>query len=146
MDNIPEEQLKIDLLRSMLKDNPHDAELHQELGRAFYVAKLTDEAKEAYEKSLVLDNTDGFTHLYLGNWYFTEEEYAKAKEEFEIARDLMPEDATPVWCLAQVFEAEGDFIEADALFRKAVSIDPDDPQARRYLDQWIEEGKNEEKL
>jgi tetratricopeptide (TPR) repeat protein len=82
---------------------------------------------------------DHFTHLYLGNWYFADRDYAAALERFEYATELPPDDPVSYWCRADVHARLGDTARADELYRRAVEVSPRDRQARRKLREWERE-------
>lgn len=108
-----------------------DAEFFQDLGKTFSRHKLYGLAKSSFELSLELDPCDGFTHLYLGNWYYRERQFEPALECFEYASQLMPDVSAPFWCMADVYEELKRFDEAEELHCKALAVDPNDKQARQ---------------
>jgi tetratricopeptide (TPR) repeat protein len=126
-----------DLLR-LTAERPDDAELFQRLARRYRRRGQMTEARAAYERSLELDPSDPWTHLLLGNWYFAQRDEGAAVDWFSRAAALMPDDATPFWCLAEVYEHQGRFDLADENYRRAAEIDPANKSARRKLRSWLE--------
>jgi tetratricopeptide (TPR) repeat protein len=123
-------------LLAQLRERSDDAQFFQDLAKEFHKQKLYQHEKAAYELSLELDPLDRFTHLYLGNWYYRERKYGPALEHFERARDLMPDDSTAFWCMAGVFERREQLDEAEALYRKAIALDPTNEAAKKYYRQF----------
>jgi Flp pilus assembly protein TadD len=121
-----------------LEERPDDAELFQLLGRLYLEEGRLKEARAAYERSLALDPCDPFTHLYLGNWCWRCGKHKEALERFQYAAELSPDLAVAYWCQGDIHQAQGQFDLAEAAYRKAVEVDPNDPQARRKLSEWYE--------
>ena len=115
---------------------PDDAGLFQRLGRELYRGRM-EEARVAYERSLALEPSDPWSHLYLGNWHYTGEDFLAAVERFARAAELMPDRAVAFWCLANAKEGLGHSDLADANYRKAVEVEPTDNGARRRLREWL---------
>lgn len=44
----------------------------------------------------------------------------------------MPDDSLPYWNIAGVFEWTDRLDEAEAMYRKAIALDPTDKDAKRY--------------
>ncbi len=122
------------LRRTRLK--PEDAELFQILGRKYQERGRTEEAKAAYERALAIASRDEWTHLYLGNWQWSQGNHGAAVEWFSRAAELLPERSVAFWCLANVYEAQGLLELADSHYRKAVEVDPSDQQALSKLREW----------
>jgi tetratricopeptide (TPR) repeat protein len=107
-------------------------EFFQKLGKTFIDHGLMDHAMAAYEVALQLDPRDGWTHLYLGNWYYSARQYEAALERFEHASSLMPGESCPFWCIADVFEKQRRFNEAQRFHRRAVEVDPKNERAKEF--------------
>jgi hypothetical protein len=112
------------------------AELLQQLGRAYRRRGRLAEARAAYERAVALAPSDGWTLLLLGNSYYAEGDWAAAADWFGRAAGLMPDRATPYWCLAEAAERQGNVKAADTYFRRAVEAEPQDRLARRKLREW----------
>lgn len=115
---------------ALLRALSEDAEFFQDLGKTFAMHKKHALAKAAYDLSLQLDPCDGFTHLYLGNWY------ARGSWRPPWSDSSTPANSCPTFqrrsgCMADVFERQNRFEEAEALHRKAMAVDPNDKQARQ---------------
>jgi tetratricopeptide (TPR) repeat protein len=119
-------------LIAQLRGLSDDAQFFQDLGKRFHDEKRNQHEKAAYELSLELDPNNYYTHLYLGNWYYRKRQYAPAFEHFARAGELMPDDSIWRWCMAGVFEWTDRLDEAEALYRKAIAVNPTDKAAKRY--------------
>jgi tetratricopeptide (TPR) repeat protein len=127
---------KLERLLRLVEKRPRDAELRQKLGKCYRELVRFEEAREAWEEALRLDPCDPWTHLYLGNYDYAQGDYPAAIERFRYAADLMPDGPAPFWCLADVFAAQGQPERAEAYYRKAIEIAPDDRQATRIYRNW----------
>lgn len=115
---------------------PATSETHQNLGKAYLRRNQLDKAESELLLAIQANETDGWPRLYLGNLYWRKEDLDAAAEQFEIAGTIMPGNAAPLWCLAAVEEAAGDYVAADENYRKAVAIDPKDTIAQKKLSLW----------
>ena len=127
----------------LVERRPDDAELFQELGKLYLKQGKLYEGKAAYEKSLELDPRDPWTHLFLGNWYYSQNDFASAIKPFSHAATLMPDCAVPFWCLAEAYEKQGRGELADSHYRRAVEAEPSNKLARTKLKAWRERSGND---
>ena len=125
-----------DTLLKRLRAAPRDAELHQELGKAYLEKGLMEEAKAAYERSLELDPCDPWTYLFLGNWYYTMDRHREAVESFKCAARLRPDISIAFVGLADAYAALGFDALATENYRHAVDVDPTDTTAKRNWRRW----------
>jgi Flp pilus assembly protein TadD len=123
---------------ALIEQRPTDAELFQLLGQLLLKERRMDEARAAYERALALDPGDPFTHLYLGNWFWFNGQRGEALKRFEHAAELLPDEAVVYWCQGDVYRAMGRLELAEAAYKKACRVDPEDEQARRKLFGWYE--------
>lgn len=119
-----------------IEAHPKDAELHQELGLLYRKKGLMDESKAAYERSLELDPCDPWTHLYLGNWHYTLDQYEDAIECWNYAARLLPDKAIPFCCLGDAYNALGHEKTAAENYQRALEIEPDDDTAKKRWRRW----------
>jgi tetratricopeptide (TPR) repeat protein len=124
-------------LRRDLRQKPDDADLHLELGKAYYREKELDLAIDAYLKSLELDDRNPWVYLYLGNAYYHQHNYNKALDYFQKSSELMPDSATPFCCIADTYEKLHNYYQADIHYRRAVNTDPSNKDAHMKLDSWL---------
>jgi Flp pilus assembly protein TadD len=127
---------KLDDIRERIDLEPFNADLHQLLGKALLKAGDLDSARLAYERAIVLDPADPWSHLYLGNLHYWKSEFVEALEEFQNAQQLAPDLAMPYICIADAHANLGDFALADKFYHKAVQVEPDDPDAKKNLRRW----------
>ena len=121
-----------------LESRPDDARALQALGKWYRKRGRDAEAQDAWERSLKADPCDPFTHLYLGNLFYKGEDLDAALERFGYAAMLDPDTPAPLWCQADVYEAQGRQELAEEYHRRAVELDPDDEQAVRLMEEWRE--------
>lgn len=124
-------------LFSCLRELSDDAIFFQDLAKLFSQHKHYDQALTAFELSLQLDPCDGFTHLFLGNWYYRERQYEVALERFEYACELMPEFAVSYWCVADVYEALGSFETAREWHLRGLRAQPSCRSAKKNFRRFL---------
>ena len=122
----------------LIEQRPNDALLFMELGNLHHRQGKNAEEKAAYEKSLELNPSDPWTHLYLGNWYYSQNDFTSALERFANAATLMPDSAVPFLCLAEAYEKQGRTELADLHYRRGVEVEPSNKRARAKLKAWRE--------
>ncbi len=135
-----EDSLEHELLaaRRAVDSDPNDVDAWQRLGRVQVRLDAIDDARVSYERALALDPRNPWTMLYLGNLHYYRRAYGEALRAFERARDFAPDLAQPFTCLADVFRRLGEDESADAMYRKACEVDPEDAIARQALENWRE--------
>lgn len=129
---------KIKRLKVRIDADPKNAELYQELGKLYVKGDELGKAKSAYEKSLALDPSDAWTHLYLGNWHYHGGEYDLALSSFLEATELIPDHPIAFWCAADMQEKLGNLEAADAMFKQALALGLNDDTARSKHDAWLQ--------
>ena len=97
---------------------------------------MKEQAKEALDRCLALKPNDPWTHLYLGNWYFSRKNFLDAIHWFARAARLLPNLSVAFWCLAEAYEEQGETELADKHYQGAVEAEPTDKRARRKLREW----------
>jgi Flp pilus assembly protein TadD len=108
------------------------------MGRVFMLQKRWPQAEE--QLRLVLSMTaprDPVHTTALGFWadtLFAQEKFGAARTAYETYLESRPDDAGAVTNLAVSLSALGDVDGAVTMFRRAVEMNPRDPQARRNLD------------
>jgi tetratricopeptide (TPR) repeat protein len=115
---------------------PGDAELHQRLGLLYTRAGRYTEAWAAYQRSFDLDPRDAWTHLYIGNWFYTLDRCHEALRWFESAAALMPDQPIVYTCQGDVYKTLRRYGLAEKMYRTAVRVAPDDEHAQRKLARW----------
>jgi tetratricopeptide (TPR) repeat protein len=132
----PPEQLAE--IEEQLAFEPFNADLHQALGKALLDDGNVDAARTAFERAIVLDPGDPWSHLYLGNVLYGQSAYAEALEEFKQGNQLAPDLPMALICMADAYHGVGEIELADQNYNLAVEVDPDDPIAQRNLSRWRE--------
>jgi len=81
-------------------------------------------AEECVQKALVLDNSSGEAHAFLGRIYLSKRQYEKAIAEGERALTLDPNSDFVQAALAYSSYYAGRFEEAIAMYQKAIRLNP----------------------
>ena len=133
----------IDTLLKRIEATPQDAALYQQLGSRYLEKGLREEAKSALDRSLELEPSDPWTHLYLGNWHYRIDN-REAVKCFKRAVLLMPNDAIGFVCLGDAYAALGFDALATENYRHALDMAPDDKIAKRNWQRWLKTAEREE--
>ncbi|MBV9007956.1 MAG: hypothetical protein JO354_02155, partial [Verrucomicrobia bacterium] len=85
-------------------------------------------------KALELQPNLGEAHHALGLcYYWFDRDYARALREFEIARQLLPNDSSVPWDIAAIKRRQGKWQEAVANYRAILVLDPENANVVRDL-------------
>jgi tetratricopeptide (TPR) repeat protein len=110
------------LPRITVLGDPLSPEEHLKLGTAYESKGEYDLAAANYKaasRSLPL------AHLFLGNVFFLQRNYAAAEDEYRRAIDKLPDNPRPYNNLAWLYYTEGTKLEeAESLARRAVALAP----------------------
>ncbi len=82
-----------------------------------------------------------FIHYWLGLALYQQRKYDQAQPEFEQAAQQRPENAVIQYLLGENLEALGRYPEARAAYERALSLDPNNQQARGALDRLTQQGR-----
>ncbi len=115
-----------------LKVRPDYAEAHNNLGTLLKTLSLPDAAEASYRRALEIKPYYAEAHLNLANVLKYQSRIAEAEASCRRSLEINPNSA--VASLAMVFMAgmatdKGQFKEAESLFRQAISMEPDLPEA-----------------
>lgn len=116
-----------------LKNNPLEAhedikkalELHPRINSYIYMALIladkgdTDNYFANYEKAMKLDDKNAALYYHRGQMYFITQQYEKAGEDFDKAKELDPENIFPYIQLACLSYRENKFDDCETLFSEA---------------------------
>ena len=131
-----------------LKNNPNDPGLLNNLGNALYLDNKYEEAAETFEKVIKLkpDYADAYNNL--GNIYKALNENEKAIKYYEAAIKLNPLLSKTILNLAHMFADRIGHPEiAEDYFRKALSLEPDNIEAKSGVTNMLRfQGKLDEAL
>ena len=137
LDQLGQHQLAIDAYAQMPRDH---VDYHAaELGRAGALRSL-DKLDAAVEVLKNLANTHGdlpVVHSTMGDILRSQQNYAAAIEAYDAALERTPSGARAEWFLyyarAISYEREDQWDQAEADFRRALELEPDQPQVLNYL-------------
>jgi tetratricopeptide (TPR) repeat protein len=129
---IDDDKRRIVLLKQTVQLDNNFAEAYLELGHSYRNLNKLKKAESMFKTAISL-NDDGWGHLYLGNLFFTKKDWDGAAAEFRKGRRLLPNNATPIWCLADVYRAKGDIVRSESFYRMAVKIEPSSTNALARL-------------
>jgi tetratricopeptide (TPR) repeat protein len=117
------------LFLEALEADPDYADAHRELGWLLNEAEPSARAEYHLRRAVELKPGDSWTRVYLGNLLWKRGDISAAIPEFEEAINLTPGWALPLWSLANVYEGQELWKEAEALYERAVTVEPHDPIA-----------------
>jgi tetratricopeptide (TPR) repeat protein len=110
-----------------LKDNCSEGErlliLATEAGTNANAAKQ----KEYLEKLVVLFPNDERVRLNLGNYYFGQQDYIKAIEQYKKANEIAPQFSPTYNILGYAYRQTENYAEAEKAFKKYIELIPNDP-------------------
>ncbi len=163
----------IEAYKKAIEINPNFADAHYNLGMAYYYRNMYEESIEELEKAKRLNPDDSATfsflaqvkttayeyHLSKGTTYLTEEQYYKAKNEFDLALKIKPGDSEAEKYRSKVIEVikkeiplylekakkyfeEKKYSMAFTEWNKVIEIDPENNEAKEGLKK-IEKNLNE---
>jgi Tfp pilus assembly protein PilF len=155
---VDDDKRRIILLNQAVQLDNKFADAYLELGHSYRNLNKLKKAESMFKTAISLDD-DGWGHLYLGNLFFTKEDWDAAEVEFHKGRQFLPNIATPIWCLADVYRAQGNVKKSEKFYRAAVKVDPTDAaslarlgrllleenrptQGAKYIKQSLERDKN----
>ena len=118
-----------------LKSRPDVPKLWFGLGLSHYLASRLSEAEQALRKSLALDPQYEAAYVVLGDLLEQSNRTADALDVFRKAIEIRPDLYLPYYYYGRLASKEGQENGADAIakLRKAVSLNPNFPEARYEL-------------
>jgi tetratricopeptide (TPR) repeat protein len=118
---------------TMLRANPNDAELHDDVALLYLSLNRTDQAVIHFTRSATLKPTDAAAHFNLATALTVSGRLDEAVGAYREALRLRPHYAAALNNLGSVLAAQGKVSEAIAQFRSATHADPANVQAHRNL-------------
>lgn len=112
------------------KEWPDAPKVYLELGYANYQLKKDDEAVMHYNKCLELDDEYSLAYKYLGDLYYSRQEYAKALDNFKLYIIHAETITSPLFYYKKGYaeNEQGKFDDAIISFKKSLEIKNDDPK------------------
>jgi tetratricopeptide (TPR) repeat protein len=119
----------IEFFQKAIDLDPNYEIAHRELGWSYRFTDQFPEAEYHLRKAIELDESDGWTYIYLGNTLWGEEDLRAAENYFKKSVEVWPDSSIPYWCLALFYEYQDRTREAEMLYKKALQIDLNDVEA-----------------
>lgn len=113
------------MIELAIKKAPEAGILHFQKGRLLWKESSYSPAMEALLKAVQLDGTLSEAHVFLGQIYFRDQEYAKATQHFYTALQSRPSDAIALSGLAESRLQAGDTTGAIDAMKRAGQAYPD---------------------
>jgi tetratricopeptide (TPR) repeat protein len=119
----------LDSYRRALKINPAFAEAHNNLGNAFRSLENLKEAVASYDRALRINPRFAEAHCNRGIALRLQGHTALAQSSCRKALEIDGRSAAAIIGLAESSADIGDFLEAEALFKRAISVESESPEA-----------------
>ncbi|MFA4828144.1 MAG: tetratricopeptide repeat protein [Thermodesulfovibrionales bacterium] len=126
----------------ILKTNPTQPKIRNNLGLVYYEKGLLGEAVKEYGEAIKLDPKLSVAHCNLGLVYFDMGLIKEAIKEYREAIMLDPQDSEPHAQLGIAYTAMGLLDDAVLEFKKALKINPQHANAKNNLDYVLSLKKN----
>lgn len=126
------------LFDEILNDMGSSPELHVLLGRAYRETGYLDEAIREFKKAIELDPRYPRVHYYLALAYLAQgekERFPTARPLFEQELAINPKEFYSTFFLGVIHLEDRDFPAAESYLKKAVQLEPDNPDPYLYLGQ-----------
>ncbi len=119
---------------------------YKQIGRSYTQKNDSDGAIEAYKQAIKFEPNDDETRIALGNVYFFEKRYLEAQGEYSQAVRINP-SASNRFSLGQGYLASGNYNEAEIQFKRAESLEPNEPGGSYGLGQlYAKQGRVSEAI
>jgi len=128
--------LRLAELDRRIVDRPSDAGLYADRARLYQLMDSSRRAIRDWERALELDSSNAGFHKELGSLYYTTTLIDRAREQFQQATALAPEDPEAKLRLAEIELVRRDHLVAMKLVNEALRIDPNLAHGY-YLKGWI---------
>jgi len=130
--------------RKVMTISPEDPHVYNAIGELFVSRNMLDDAIETYRAGLKPNPGDGYLHRGLGMALLEQGRVAEAIQELTAAAELLPDAGVHV-NLGHALLAAGDVEGAVQHFRRAIWLDPGNPQAHYNLGNvWLMQGRLDE--
>jgi len=112
---------------------PEEVWLLRDKGWTLYLASRHEEAKEAYEKALVLDPRNDEVEVELARIHYRLGELEDAEGHYQRILERSPDHAHALWGLGDTYRVQRRTREATQLVERALELEPDHPYAEDTL-------------
>lgn len=103
--------------------------------------------KEYLDKLIAAYPNEERAHFNLGGYYFGQQDYAKAIEEYRKATELNPNYSTAYNLLGYAYRQQGDYANAEQAFKKYIELIPNDPNPYdSYAELLLKMGKFDDSI
>ena len=123
------------LLETAIEERPQFADAYAALGRCYAAQWKTEEAMEAYQRSVQLDPNLWEAHFELGNYYRDGKNYQKAIEHYTKSLSDRPKAAEIHFHLGTLYRKTGDLESARQAFSQTIKHD------KGYADAYYQMGQ-----
>lgn len=127
---------QLDSLKSVVQENPRDTTALLVLAEMYEIAKMSEQARDYYEKFLEVSPGNVDVQLRIANTYFNEKNFASARELLESVLNKQPENPYALYNYGLTLHMSGEIEEAESTWQKVARLDPSGEvgnQARQAL-------------
>ena len=125
--------------QELLKENPMDAEAHNNLGSIYQELGYYEKAEAAFRKAVLLRPDYLGAHNNLGVALYKKGNLDGALREFQSLLEANPRDVQSLTNLGVVLKKQGDLLRATSAFQRVLQIDPTHAEAHYNLAIILEE-------
>ncbi|HEX7344208.1 MAG TPA: tetratricopeptide repeat protein [bacterium] len=118
------DSLAEEIYRTLIDLFPNIAELHFNLGLAYYDQDQLDEAGGEWRQTIEIDPAHQEAHLNLGIFLAGRKDYNAALRELRRAIQLKPDDPVPHYIMGMVFAERGQAREAIDQYKQFIVVAP----------------------
>jgi WD40 repeat protein/tetratricopeptide (TPR) repeat protein len=114
-------------------------------GKLLLTDGMDGDARELFDLAIQIDPKNAFSYAAIGDVLREREEYAACADAYSKSTDLINEPTEENWTIFYYrgicFDKTGDWSAAEASFKKALKLFPDEPHTLNYLGYvWVEQG------
>ena len=130
------EQAVTSYRRAVTRDDL-DLAAHSDLNQALYRLGRDDEFLRSYDESFRRHPDQGQLPLAKATFLFQREDFARARESYEIAAKLLPGSVTPHDALGMILARQGEFAPAIREHETALAMEPENAHAWRNFSETL---------
>lgn len=125
--------------QELLKENPMDAEAHNNLGSIYQELGYYEKAETEFRKAVLLRPDYLGAHNNLGVALYKKGNLDGALREFQSLLEANPRDVQSLTNLGVVLKKQGDLLRANSAFQRVLQLDPTHAEAHYNLGVILEE-------